>query len=1113
MHDEDQRAAIQIATNAVVSAGAGSGKTSVLTNRYLRLVVEKRIPIGSILALTFTRKAAAEMYERIYRALLDHSSDPFVREQLASFDDAMIATLDSFCASIARNGCARFGVPPTFTVDEEALETTCNALSLSFLTEHAAEPVIADLIRLNGFAPLWRNGFSRLAIERFGVAADHRLVEYLAGQAEFLDAEIRRLAADIRAAALGIAGLDPEGPACIASAQRIVASLDLDAALSATPRNLEALSKISLRCGSSKHPDVTLFKEYVGTLRLLVERYLIAHQTRSRWPEHERLMQLLDAFRERIVAEKRRTGLLSYHDVVELAIRSLVLDPDLRAYYKHRYRAVMIDEFQDNNEEQKVLLYLVSERLDRDEPGIPRAPDLMPDKLFFVGDEKQSIYRFRGADVSVFRTLAGELSGADADLRLSANYRSEPGLIHGFNELFPRVFGGASHAWEARFEPLRAREATPGVTPRLEIWQIEQRPSGDETWLEDMDSEAFHIATFIRDAVENQALLVGAGVDEQGARRPGRPATYADFAILMRSTGNQIRFERTLRLFGIPYDSQTPRSLFLEAPVNDIYQVLQLVLYPTDRVAYAGYLRSPLVGLSDEGLVRQLLGDTALFEPCEGHDPDDLRRLSIAGERYDELCRMADAQPITELLHHIWYRWGYRYHLLRRPEHTPYLEYYDLFWELAHRFEDRGLAAFLDEARRHLGQNEKLDEIETIQAEASGVQIMTIHRAKGLEFPVVIVANAGNRGRNDTVSASPYHWSSERGPAFNTGVLAPGEVREKPANYLYACEADEAAEQELAEMKRLLYVAATRAESHLVFSGVPRDSERSLTGILLPAFNAALDTLSNLDELCVAVRECEPVPAYREREAQRSGGRRDIGELAAAYSSAAVVERTFPLIDRTATALNDEAVRTRVSEAGSTAAPPSMTIDSPPHPVDDVIARHDIATLFGTYCHTCIERADELGISRQPAPPPAEAPDVPPELRPDIPEHDLAVFSLAGYEFARRFLESPVAAQLEEAQSVEHELGFVLEGGQFTPGVVRGQIDLLAEFADYALVLDFKTDRTLNPESYRVQMEVYRRAAEALTGKPARVELVHLRSGETAAVGPVGSGGPESGPS
>ncbi|TFH05032.1 MAG: DNA helicase UvrD, partial [Spirochaetales bacterium] len=576
--DADQTKAIQISHNAVVSAGAGSGKTSVLTRRYLRLVAEEHVPVHRILALTFTRKAAAEMYTRVYQTLADHvrdageAPDSFVTEQLGGFDRAAISTLDSFCAGVARNGCTQFGVPPTFSVDEVRLRDLTERLALGFLLENADDPALSAAIRLNRFGPMWRGGLARLAADHFLVSGGGSLSGYGAKQQKVLEKNLRKGAEELHRSIIALLDLDPSAAKCIATAQGVIGNLDLDdllggdlvehllvrsaqtdgsdddaggvlsARVAAAVDATTAASKVKLTCGNSNHPDVQLLKELVGELRVAVSVLGEALHTALMWPTLYRLNEKLDGFRDQVIAEKRRSGLLSYQDVTALAISVLSDNLSLRRHYKSRFSSVMIDEFQDNNEEQKALLYLLAEEPGSELPGVPTPDRLDPSKLFFVGDEKQSIYRFRGAAVSVFRALSVELAPG-ASVRLGHNYRSEPGLILFFNELFGQVFRDAVAPYEARFEALQWRDPTPGVIPRVEYWKVGRRAELDDTgdYIDDGDSEAYHIARFIRDAVTGGTLPL----DE------ARSAGYGDFAILMRSTGNQIRIERMLRLFGV----------------------------------------------------------------------------------------------------------------------------------------------------------------------------------------------------------------------------------------------------------------------------------------------------------------------------------------------------------------------------------------------------------------------------------------------------------------------------------------------------------------------------------------------------------------------------------
>ena len=1111
--DADQIAAVNVRRNAVVSAGAGAGKTSVLTARYLRLVIDERIPVARILTLTFTRKAAAEMYQRIYDALHARADDPFVRDQLAGFDGAMISTLDSFCAAIARNGASRYGVAPGFSVDEQALDLLCEREALAFLTANADDPVIADLIRLNRFDSLWHAGFAVLARDRFLVAGEASLVDRLDEQERFVTSEAARHEAHLRRLVESIFGIDPSAANCIRLAHDAIGGVDLDAVLAdPSEQALAPLTGLPLRCGSSRKPEVELYKELVRDLRARTASLHLARETIARWADHRRLAELLDRFRDRVVAAKLESGLLSYQDVVTLAVRILTDDVVLRRYYRERYSAVMIDEFQDNNDEQKRLLYLVSEAADPEGPGVPEPGALDPQKLFFVGDEKQSIYRFRGADVAVFRTLADELAG-DADLRLGANYRSEPGLVRFYNELFTRVFADAAEEYEARFAPLRARAATPGVAPTVELWHVEPPDGGDGQYLDTVDTEAFHIARFISRSVAEASLVV------RGADGAARPAGYDDFAILMRSSGNQIRLERMLRLFGVPHRSQTVRSLFLEAPVNDLYQALQLAVYPTDRAALAGFLRSPLVGLSDEGLVRLLTAkipaaeaDDAVVLPdplrpdaaALGLSSDDCRRLGVATARYLELAGLAGSAPITGLLHRIWYDWGYRYHLLRREEYVTYLEYYDFFRELAERYERDGLPAFLDEVRAHIGHNRKLPDVDVIRSDSTGVQVMSIHKAKGLEFPVVIVADTGSPGQTDSVSSAPWYWSEERGLAFNMGRLPDGAVREKPANYLYEYEQEENKLRDRAELKRLLYVAATRAESHLVFSGRPKDDERTLMSLLAASFPAALDALGDdpAAPVAVRIRTLEPVKEAEEQAHRRRTRGRDIAELADRYEQLPVASRKGlpPEIPVTALAAQAAAEAVVAEAADLPPAPVAAGPGEPESPLDAVLIEHDLAAAFGTYCHLCIERGEARGTAQ------TELARLPAALRAELdraslngPELDL--FLTHGARLAAGFLQSGLAADLASAGTVEHEVPVLLS----LPGVdrlIRGQIDLLAERTADVVVVDFKTDRALEPGHYALQLELYRAMAAAVTGKPVTVLLYALRSAEAIEIPP-----------
>jgi hypothetical protein len=280
-------------------------------------------------------------------------------------------------------------------------------------------------------------------------------------------------------------------------------------------------------------------------------------------------------------------------------------------------------------------------------------------KLFFVGDEKQSIYLFRGADVSVFKQLKHELGSAGGvSLSLNTNYRSEPRLIDHLNDLFKRVMNNDGQPWEADFSPLSTRMPSPGIAPSITFCfkpMHSEDAAADEPDSDDEDggelahaseAEAVHLADLIATMLDSDSYLIPDGA---GGRR--RPAPN-DIAILLKSTGGQLSYERALRAKGIPYTLQIPRALLMEAPANDLYNLLQLALYPEDRLAYVASLRSPFCRMSDTGVLAVIgkydeapylgvpypVDEGVVGELESALSASDLARYRIAAETFGNLA-------------------------------------------------------------------------------------------------------------------------------------------------------------------------------------------------------------------------------------------------------------------------------------------------------------------------------------------------------------------------------------------------------------------------------------------------------------------------------------------
>ncbi len=1127
--DPQQQEAVFTSRNTVVVAGAGSGKTTVLAQRFVHLVRDERIPVDRILTLTFTRKAASEMYERIYRLLYQESEHQFVAAQLARFDEAQISTLDSFCGRVVRAAAGRFGVAPDYRTDELELGELARSLSLDFMVRNRRNPVLARLVAANGFDNVHGEGFARLATDYLTLVPEQDFAGMHSRQVNALVEALENQIAELRAGAQRLLAVETEASTALDARREAIAGIrwellqpppELDEGyLTALRTRLEALLRFDRRSGKKSDPNLKAFHELGAELRGRAELIVSLGETLRLREELGELFRLVAAFRADLAHEKRRRGLLSYRDVLTMAIYALAELPDIRRFFASRFDRVMIDEFQDNNEEQKRLLYLLSldERAVSDRVLDPDASLLQPEKLFFVGDEKQSIYRFRGADVRAFKGLSDELSAQGSDpVLLRTNYRSAKGLIDFYNVLFEHVMQGDDEAtragYEARFESLQAGPAAAEQPASVEVLYAPRddlRGESDRSEaLRPDEAEAYAIAQRILQATAGTGRPITAA--DGTTTNPG----FGDIAVLLRSSGNQIIFERVFRALGIPYQTQSVRSLFLEAPAYDAYAWLRLVTVPEDRLAYAAALRSPLVGLSDDGIGVVLAHgasrrDASPFEisgslmdlPAE----DDADRLARGGEIYRRLRGLADSVAHSELVSEIWYALGYRYLVLRDPSLHAYAEHYDYLLELARLHAREPLAAFVEALRGQLGQYQRAEDVEIDVHGRPAVQIMTIHKSKGLEFPIVFLANAGNTGRADGMGTSPFYISDEHGLTFNLPTREWAIDNRTRSNYFFQVGREEDKARDRAELKRLLYVATTRAQNHLIVSGVFTKqnyrSEDHLLNMVLRGIGADPEALatdgaeSGTPDASAAGVELAPIPRvaratlYRRRG---SASRTDLGAYAQALASVPTPERTVSRRDFSVTEL--AAAADQRPTPGQDAAGEGAGVEAAAGESRGAEDSGSTEALFGSLSHALVdamvtaEDVETLPIS----------PDVLPlDLRRRASQGELTALLPEAYKLARRFVESPWGLRLREQRgAVKIEEAFVLSHRSRDETVrIHGQFDFYLEEADRAVVIDLKTDQRLDPERHALQMYLYRKAAAALSGKPAVSVLHYLRHG------------------
>ncbi|MBI9102775.1 MAG: UvrD-helicase domain-containing protein [Spirochaetales bacterium] len=1089
-----QQRAVDINVNGVITAGAGSGKTTVLALRFLRLVKEKRARVDEILTLTFTRKAAAEMYSRIHKHFTDNQDDEVVREELGRFDLAQISTLDSFCSQIVRGDCARYGIPEDFRLDKPESDRMIQETAMAFLLEFKNDPSMERLLEEYGFKRVLEAVWYPLGGNVVSLAAPKDFTAMAEAQFEATENKISKFLELLLNNNVIISDFNPAAGKAIGAFQEKMAGLDWEKAFSEQAFNLlgEAFADLgSIRMpGRVAKPDLVAFKDLFFELRpVLIQAAGYCSVLGNR--EHiYRTAELAKEFQDRLIRKKRSSGLLTFHDVMELAVEILKNNLKLRHHFKNRFKYIMIDEFQDNNQLQKDLLFLLAEEEESETPGMPGVEELSSEKLYFVGDEKQSIYRFRGADVSVFKGLSNELESCGGEkISLDTNYRSEPGLIDFFNEIFPSIMGSGVEEYEAGFQPLGSREANLGMAPHIKLFY-----SGDnsgESSIPSGELEAFYISRYIKERVEARDLEVF---------REGRaqPAGYDDFAVLFRSGSNQFVYEKYFRNMGIPYDVSDVRSLFMEAPANDIYALLQLAIYPEDRSAYGALLRSPFINLGDDSMIRLILDEEGLpFSPDSDRlllREDDRIKFASGRELYQGVLARADRNSLLELIRWIWYDRGYRFTLLKNPSYHHYLEYYDYLSALARSADERGvtLAGFLDEIRPNLGQNKKLDELTILKREVSGVRIMTVHASKGLEFPVTILADCGSVGRSGGEKGAPFFFHPEMG----ISLRLQDENGKGLGNPVYAELEKEEKARELAEMKRLLYVALTRSECHLILAGRHTAKNQSGLNTLLNLFLSGFGWQPKTDPMIIPgldgiIEEMKPVS--REDSFRLMRGVKAIDGLSALnlYEDTRVEVRQIPLREYGVTGwihsleggFQEDAPKRRTksdSAFGQQAfdwmdeeveEAPDSREELPALVSDDLIQDKELETRFGTLCHIIMEEMWGGVV----------IPGRKESLLDDLSETEAGQLIKDGETICGYFFAAPFAHELKSNFTLETEISFLMKKDDV---LLRGQIDLLARarVGNETRVIDFKTDKVKKPEEHHAQLELYAEAVRGIEG-------------------------------
>lgn len=832
-----QRAPVEVTDkNVIVSAGAGSGKTRTLVARYAALLYKVRDP-RKVVAITFSEKAAFEMRSRVRAAiekLIRVSVSPddraFWLEMNSQVDSARISTIHSLCAEILRAHPAEASIDPRARVMEEpesaAIISALIQQTLQLISNDPHFEPIFENMRISSIGSILRYFIAnRLRImDTLGSDTDYHQVLTAFFEQYLNDPKLRQL--EMELGAYGTEELVAENRVetitelleHLSIAKNLIQADDYNQAthvlwaarknkmpltgkkgpikesLSAFRNRFDLVFDIKAPDGGEEegNAELLLDPDYQVVRNLVMELF---HLIRTTYENHLRANQLLD------------------FDSLEYYAGELLSIPHIRAHWQSEIASLLVDEFQDTNTRQRALV----EALTGDKPG----------KLFMVGDARQSIYRFRQADVTVFRAVHEKTSREGYALNLDISYRTTEALIKAYGVILSHIMGllpQPEKPWDIQYTELVANRKVLPTHIKMPVLEIAVAKGSKE---------------------EYPRVQMGRQLAQRllEMKRDHEIGGWDDVAILCRATRSYQFYEDAFEEYGIPYVTIAGRGFYQRAEIRDVINLLRALSDPNDDLSMAGLLRSPAIGVSDAALYLLRKGgdgtysklNTALHQAMPGLKQDDLAALERARDFLAAMIPLVDRVPVYQLLKSV-------------VDHTHYRTILALS-QSANRSgrEWRNIDKLIKDcqATNHLILKDYLDFIDQLAedgvrsgeapAEAIGaVTIMTIHKSKGLEYPVVVLADAG---RMPPTKSPPIFLDPRSGIVFRTETNS--------LHYKIASRLED--DQLESEGNRLLYVALTRAKDKLIISGhIPTDSKGKAR---IRGWLGSMDEVLNFKEL------------------------------------------------------------------------------------------------------------------------------------------------------------------------------------------------------------------------------------------------------------------------
>ena len=1095
----------------VVVAGAGTGKTTALVSRVVALV-QRGEPIRELAVITFTEAAAAELRTRVAEALDEAArrepDNPALAAAVAEMDEAAICTLHAFAQRILIEHALAAGLPPSFDVLDELSERADLEARLLRFTDQLLDDPGAETMLLRGFVlglgyPVmlevaWclHNHWDRL---EDGALARIEEARPPAGSWPALDVTPVVEALE-RVLALAPLCTDPDDHLARHLDERISAAYRM---LAGSRDDEQAVLVFLTRSSgfSSSRGQADNWQQRAAEVRQAcadAETARKALLAEASVPVAAEMLARLARFTLDAAAARVAEGRLSFHDLLVHARRLLRDDEGARGALRRRYRWLLIDEFQDTDPLQVDLAAWLASAVE----GAGDLTHARPGALFVVGDPKQSIYRFRRADIALYKKVSGAVGDG---VVLTANFRSVPGVVRFVNALFPSLFGDPPDPGQAVYHPLAAQRPALPAKPGMSAVQLSLAGIGEPA--PDPEELAPSPVVVVGGAVEGSVGEVrrAAATDLASAvhrvvaegwpvsdpvrlSSPARAARWRDIALLIPTRTSLPALEEAFDQAGIPYRLEGAALLWGSDEVRDVLSALAAADEPSDAVSVLAALRSPGLGCGDDDLVdwraRGGSWDPRAEMPEDSGRHPVARALAVLADLHRRRWWSEPSELVAAAVD------AMHGHALAFAHRRPRQVWHRLNWivDQARLFDETAAGSLHDFLRWAQLQSEgdgRTPSLGPPEADDDAVRVMTVHGAKGLEFPVVVLAGLE---RDDSAQRTDaVLWGDGDGvPEVSFGW----QLRSR--GYESAAGADK--ELDRLERVRLLYVAMTRARDHLVLgvhhkvrNGTPDHSQAAVLDELCRAHPLLCRRLPDIDLEPALVgagastngrNGAHPLSGGEEEALAARRWATELWEWSDRRAEAIARGRALPVV--TASGLS-HALHTDTDAFERDA---ETALEAGWLPLDGARRSGEAGLDIGRAVHGTLAAIDlRTGLDAR-----GENAEAVARQRAQV--HGVAGDADDVVRMVSAALSSPIVRWAAGRRHHREAYLAMPLGSADNPAVFEGFADLLVEGDEGLVIVDYKTDRVADEEAldalcerYAVQMASYAEAAEAATGK------------------------------